>query len=162
MPLWEKTHLQIAENASERVHCKNYKVGAVLARENNAVAIGYNGPAKGDVHCDEVGCARVVDGEEKKRSGKCRGSHAELNAIANAALLGVSIKDCILYVTYRPCKSCSKQIVNAGIKRVVYLHDYDGDQEVFEYLGRLGVKLEKWDMERDIQILPEKPKKEDE
>uniref|UniRef100_A0A7C4R5W6 dCMP deaminase family protein n=1 Tax=candidate division CPR3 bacterium TaxID=2268181 RepID=A0A7C4R5W6_UNCC3 len=161
IPSWEETFLQVALVMSKRTHCFKYEVGAVLVRGNKIVATGYNGPASGDVHCDEVGCAKEVSGVEKKQSGLCRGSHTEINAITNAARLGVSIEECHMYVNYRPCKSCAKQIGNAGIKRVVYMQDYDGDLDVPAYLGQLGVKLEKYDIEKGHFVLMNlTPKKE--
>jgi len=71
----------------------------------------------------EVGCARenVPSGE---RSELCRGAHAEQNAINFAARFGISIEGATVYTTHLPCSWCSKSIVNAGITRVVYLHDY--------------------------------------
>ena len=71
----------------------------------------------------------------------CRGSHAELNAIGNAAKNGVNIEGASMMLTIRPCKACSKQIVNQDIKEVYYLFDYDRDKDIENYLRRLGVKL---------------------
>lgn len=126
---------------SKRSACLFYDVGAVIFRGHQALSFGYNGPASGDVHCFEVGCARIINGELKEGSGRCRGSHAELNAIGNAAKNGVSIEGASMMVTISPCKVCAKQIVNQGIKEVYYLFDYDRDKDVENYLRRLGVKL---------------------
>lgn len=129
---------------SKRSACLFYNVGAVIFRNNQILSFGYNGPSKGDVHCYDVGCARITDGGLKKRSGLCRGSHAELNAIGNAAKNGVNIEGASMMVTFRPCHACAKQIVNQEIKEIYYIFDYDGDQDVKDYFRRLGVKLEKY------------------
>jgi dCMP deaminase len=71
----------------------------------------------------DVGCARegIPSGE---RSELCRGAHAEQNAINFAARYGIAIDGATIYTTHLPCSWCAKSIVNAGIRRVVYLHDY--------------------------------------
>ncbi len=126
---------------SKRSACLFYNVGAVIFKNDQVLSFGYNGPSKGDVHCYEVGCSRIVDGEIKKGSGMCRGSHGELNAIGNAAKNGVNIEGASMMITIQPCKVCAKQIVNQGIKEVYYLFKYDRDKDVEDYFKRLGVKL---------------------
>jgi dCMP deaminase len=126
---------------SKRSACLFYNVGAIIFKNDQVLSSGYNGPSRGDVHCYEVGCARIINGKLKEGSGRCRGSHAELNAIGNAAKNGVNIEGANMILTFRPCKVCAKQIVNQGIKEVYYLSDYDRDKDVENYLRRLGVKL---------------------
>lgn len=126
---------------SQRSACLFYNVGAVIFRNDQVLSFGYNGPSKGDVHCYDVGCARIIKGKLKESSGLCRGSHAELNAIGNAAKNGMNIEEANMMLTFRPCKVCAKQMVNQGIKEVYYLFDYDRDRDVENYLRRLGVKV---------------------
>jgi dCMP deaminase len=90
-------------------------------------------------HCLDIGCARegVPSGE---RSELCRGAHAEQNAINFSARYGISIDGATVYTTHLPCSWCAKSIVNAGIRRVVFFHDYPDPQTK----GILSlVKLEK-------------------
>lgn len=126
---------------SKRSACLFLNVGAVIFKNDQVLSFGYNGPSRGDVHCYEVGCSRIVKGEIKKGAGLCRGSHAELNVIGNAAKNGINIEGANLMVSFQPCKVCAKQIVNQGIKEVYYLFDYDHDKDVKDYFRRLGVKL---------------------
>lgn len=126
---------------SKRSACLFYNVGAIIFRNDQVLSFGYNGPSRGDVHCYDVGCSRIVNGELKESSGLCRGSHAELNAIGNAAKNGVNIEGASMMITFQLCKVCAKQIVNQGIKEVYYIFDYDRDKDVKNYLERLGVKL---------------------
>lgn len=126
---------------STRSACLFYNVGAVIFKNDQILSFGYNGPSKGDVHCYEIGCARLINGELKESSGFCRGSHAELNAIGNAAKNGLKIEGADMMVTFCPCKICAKQVVNQGIKKVYYIFDYDRDKDVKEYFKRLGVKV---------------------
>jgi dCMP deaminase len=126
---------------AKRSACLFYNVGVIIFRNDQILSVGYNGPVKGDVHCYEVGCSRIVKGELKESSGLCRGSHAELNAIGNAAKNGIKIEGASMMVTLVPCKVCAKQIINQGIKEVYYIFDYDRDKDVKDYLKRLGVKV---------------------
>jgi len=126
---------------SKRSTCLFYDIGAIIFRDNQVLSLGYNGPSQGDVHCYEVGCSRIVKGQLKKGAGMCRGSHAELNAIGNAAKNGVNINEASMIVTFYPCRVCAKQIVNQNIREVYYLVEYDLDKDVKLYFRRLGVKL---------------------
>jgi dCMP deaminase len=148
-PEWDETWMNIAKEMSRRSVCLYYGIGAVIARDKRLLSLGYNGPVSGDPHCREVGCAKEIKKGKKTfrlppGSGLCRGSHAEINAIINAANLGVPINESTLYITWRPCLDCSKHIVNAGIKRVIYIHDYDGDLEAIKLLERRRVELIKF------------------
>jgi len=138
----------IAEQAlvvSKRSACLFYDAGAVIFKNDQVLSFGYNGPSKGDEHCYEVGCSRTVNGKilrrREKGSGLCRGSHAELNAIGNAAKNGINIEGANMMAVFRPCWACAKQIVNQGIREVYYIFDYHGDDDVKDYFRRLGVKL---------------------
>lgn len=142
-PSWDEIFLEMAELLAQRSVCLHYQVGAIISRGNRFLSGGYNGPPAGEVHCNEVGCARIVDGETKSRSGLCRGAHAELNAITNAAREGIRIEGAEISVTYRPCYICAKTIVNAGIKTVTYKKDYDGDFQVFDLFQRCRITLRK-------------------
>jgi dCMP deaminase len=142
-PCWEKVWFNIGEVIQKRSVCLFYQVGAVIAKGSQLLSMGYNGPPQGIEHCNKVGCAKIVKGVEKKHQGLCRGAHAEMNAIANAASLGINISGADLFVTYRPCAACAKTIINAKIKRVFYLRDYDGDQVAFDYFKKSQVKINK-------------------
>jgi dCMP deaminase len=84
-------------------------------------------------HCIDVGC----DTSEGK--GCQRTSHAEINAIANAAKHGIATEGADLYCTLSPCPICAKAIVNAGIKRVYYYEDYR-IREGLQLLTRAGIQ----------------------
>ncbi len=136
---WDETWMEIVKVLEKRSTCVHYKVAAVVVKGKHLVSIGYNGPVSGEPHCDEVGCAKMVNGVKlPPGSDKCRGAHAEDNAITRA---GQSADGCSLYVSYRPCLACAKRIINAGIKRVIYLKDYDGEEEAINILRRRGVDL---------------------
>jgi len=140
-PSWDEYFMKITRDVAERSTCIRRSVGAILVKDKHILSTGYNGPPSGIVHCGERGCLRqqmeVPSGE---RAEICRGLHAEQNAIIQAALHGVSIRDSILYSTTQPCLICAKMIINAGIRKIVYEGDYP-DKLSLEMLEEAGVEL---------------------
>lgn len=124
-PGYDEYFMKIAKIVAERSTCLRRNVGAVIVKEGRILATGYNGAPKGLRHCEEVGCLRsqlnIPSGE---RHELCRGVHAEQNAVIQAAVFGVSIKDGIIYTTHFPCSVCVKILINAEIKEIVYGEGY--------------------------------------
>ena len=124
-PSWDQYFMSMAFLAASRSNCTRSKVGAVIVKDENVLATGYNGPPSGTVHCDVVGCIRdelnVPSGE---RHELCRGLHAEQNAIIQAAVHGVSIRDSVIYITTHPCVVCSKMLMNSQIREVIFAQGY--------------------------------------
>jgi dCMP deaminase len=138
-PSWEEYFMDIARLVARRSTCLRRQVGALLVKEKNILATGYNGTPSGITHCAEAGCLRqqlnVPSGE---RHELCRGLHAEQNAIIQAAKHGVNIAGATLYCTNSPCSICSKMLINAGIARIVYLEGYP-DALAQEMLREAGI-----------------------
>ena len=140
-PSWEEYFLQIAEHVSERATCLRRRVGAVLVRDKRILATGYNGAPSGLRHCAEVGCLReTLKVPPGQRHELCRGLHAEMNALIQAALHGVSVKGATLYCTSTPCSLCAKMLINAGIVGIVAREGYP-DEMARELLAEAGVEL---------------------
>jgi dCMP deaminase len=144
-PSWEEYFMEIARLVARRSTCLRRQVGAVVVKEKNILATGYNGTPSGITHCSEVGCLRqrlgVPSGE---RHELCRGLHAEQNAIIQAAKHGTNIAESTLYTTHSPCIICSKMIINAGIRRIVYLEGYP-DTLAEEMLDESGIEIRAYD-----------------
>lgn len=122
-PPWDVYFLDMAKLASTRSTCLRRNVGAVIVRDRQVISTGYNGAPKGTKHCKT--CMRQELGVKSgDRLDLCRASHAEASAIAQAACVGVSTKNAHLFCTHQPCITCLKLIINAGISKVTYLHDY--------------------------------------
>ncbi len=138
-PSWDEYFMDIAGLVSRRSTCLRRQVGAVLVGDRRVLATGYNGAPKGLRHCLELGCLReqqqIPSGE---RHELCRGLHAEQNAIIQAALHGVSVKDAVLYCTNHPCVICAKMIINAGIRSVI-IRDRYRDSLAEDILAEAGV-----------------------
>lgn len=124
-PAWDEYFMNITKVVATRSTCLRRQVGAVIAKENRIIASGYNGAPKGLSHCLGTGCAREAAGVPSgQRSELCRGTHAEQNAIVQAAVYGAPIAGATLYTTHQPCSACTKMIINAEMKRIVYIHAY--------------------------------------
>jgi dCMP deaminase len=143
-PSWDEYFMGIAKLTSERSTCLRRKVGAVIVKDKQVVATGYNGAPKGIAHCDEMGgCLReklgVPSGE---RHELCRALHAEQNAIIQAATSGQSVDGATIYITHQPCVICAKMIINAGIRKIIVDEGYPDDLAV-EILDEAGLKIVK-------------------
>lgn len=140
-PPWDSYFMKIAEHVSERSTCLRRQTGALIVKDKRILATGYNGAPSGLRHCAEVGCLRE---KEKISSGKrhelCRGLHAEQNAIIQAALHGMEIKNSRVYTTHQPCVLCAKMIINAGAREIFYRDSYP-DRLAEDLLHEAGIKL---------------------
>ena len=124
-PEWDAYFLAMAIIAGARSTCIRRRVGAVIVTGNRILATGYNGSPAGTSHCTDVGCLRQQLGiPSGERHEICRGSHAEMNAVTQAASSGTPIQGCEIFVTHEPCSICAKLLINAGCKRIVYMEPY--------------------------------------
>ena len=136
-PTFHEVFMEIAYTWAKRATCLRRRVGAVIAKDKQQLTAGYNGAPRGVPHCAEMGgCLRAKLGiPSGQRAEICRGTHAEQNAITQAAKFGISIEGSTLYCNTFPCVICAKMILNAGITTVVYDSDYD-DPLSKEILGQ--------------------------
>ena len=146
-PSWDEYFMQITHLVASRATCLRRKVGAILVKDKRILSTGYNGAPRNLPHCREVGCLRnklkIPSGQ---RQEICRGLHAEQNAIIQAALYGINIKGATLYCTIQPCITCSKMLINAGIKKVIFQGEYP-DPLAREMLKEAGIELIKREAE---------------
>jgi dCMP deaminase len=120
---WNEYFMGMARQAATRSTCPRLAVGAILVKDKRVIGTGYNGSGHGQDHCVDKGCILV--------DGHCvRTVHAETNA-----LLGVNRDDLnysVLYVTHKPCLTCFKNLVQAGIKRIIFDQPYEVDYNVLK------------------------------
>jgi dCMP deaminase len=127
-PSWDEYFMKIAHLVSERSTCLRRRVGAIIVREKRIISTGYNGAPRGLDHCLTIGCMREKLGiPSGERHELCRGAHAEQNAIIQAASSGSSMEGSTMYCTTAPCSTCSKMIINAGVRRLVLGGEYPDD-----------------------------------
>lgn len=143
-PEWDKYFMDLLEVIKTRSTCTRRQVAAIIVKDKQIISTGYNGAPKGIFHCDQVGCLRekleIPSGE---RHELCRGIHAEQNAIIQASVHGVSIEGCEIYITCSPCVLCSKMLINAGIKKIIFKGDYP-DKLSLDLLDEAGIEVVKY------------------
>ncbi|WP_254564498.1 dCMP deaminase family protein [Oscillatoria sp. HE19RPO] len=120
-PTWDEYFIMLAKLAAMRSTCLAFPVGAVIVKNKQVVATGYNGSPSGTAHCTAQGyCYPGLSSCAESKSLPSRAVHAEANAIAQAAKHGISTEGSSIYVTLEPCLSCLKLIISAGIHEVFF------------------------------------------
>lgn len=127
-PDWDDYFMEIAKVVALRSNCIKRKVAAVIVKDRRVISTGYNGTPRGVRNCNEGGCPRCNRyGAQGSGLEECFCSHAEENAITQAAYHGVNLRDATLYTTFSPCLICTKMIINTGIQKVLYSVAYSLD-----------------------------------
>jgi len=138
---WDEYFKRLAKVIAERSTCVHRKVGALIVKDKRILATGYNQPPSGFPHCDEIGCIRDdLSIPSGKNQEICYGLHAEQNALIQAAKFGISTDGATIYVTHKPCSVCARLIINAGIKKVVYIEGYPDPLTDF-FFKTCGIEL---------------------
>ncbi|MCE4566787.1 dCMP deaminase family protein [Maribellus sp. CM-23] len=128
--LLDQRYLKMADIWSQNSYCKRRQVGALIVKDKMIISDGYNGtPAGFENVC-----------EDENNQTKPYVLHAEANAITKVAKSGNSSDGATLYVTSSPCLECSKLIIQAGIKRVVFTESYRLEDGI-NLLRRAGIDV---------------------
>ncbi len=116
-----KIFLNIAKEISKLSNCVSTKVGCIIVKDGRILSTGYNGSPAGYYNCDSINKKK---GKSHTKWSDKHEIHAEMNAILFAAKNGIAIDKATLYSTIQPCWQCTKNIINAGIKYIIYDKDY--------------------------------------
>ncbi|WP_343634895.1 dCMP deaminase family protein [Fluviicola sp.] len=127
---YDKAYLRMAQTWAELSHCERKKVGALIVRDGRIISDGYNGTPAGFPNC----C------ENQQGETEWYVLHAEANAILKVARSTNDCSGATLFITLSPCKDCSKLVLQAGIKRVVYMTEYKDTMGV-DFLKSAGVEV---------------------
>ena len=130
---WSEVWLDVATAVAKRSSCGRSLVGAVLVLMNVDSYVGYNGPRKGELNCDQGGCPRGLKSFEELPSassfdgvGRCTAVHAEMNALlrfqhsnqtTHVSVRRLMLSHSVLYITREPCEDCWHQILRTGMTR---------------------------------------------
>jgi dCMP deaminase len=150
-PDWDEYFMNIARAVRTRSNCTSAAKGAILVRDKQIVSTGYNGTPRGLKNCNEGGCKRCADRvlqTSGQKLDECTCSHAEENAIVQAALHGIPTKGATLYTTFTPCLTCAKMIINAGIVRIVAGVEYPAGLSL-DILKEAGITLDRFDLKEE-------------
>ncbi len=133
----------IALAVRARASCTGRRVGAIIVRDSRILSTGYNGTPSKMRNCEDGGCHRCAN-PEQYASGEgydlCICVHAEQNALLAAARFGVAVEDCTLYTTLQPCFGCLKELLQANVREVRYLHAWQSKfgEQYAALVERLG------------------------
>ena len=127
---YHSTYLRMATEWSTLSCCRRKKVGALIVKDGAIISDGFNGTPRGFTN----------DCEDANGDTYWYVLHAEANAILKVAKSSQSTDGATLYVTYSPCKECSKLIIQAGIRRVIYLEEYR-DVSGLKMLREAGIDI---------------------
>lgn len=134
----DKRYMRMAFIWSENSYCERRKVGALIVKDKMIISDGFNGTPSGFENI----C------EDENNVTKPYVLHAEANAITKIARSSNSSLGATLYVTDAPCIECSKLIIQAGIKRVVYSRKYRLEDGI-NLLKRADIKVEYLELDKD-------------
>lgn len=144
-PDWDTYFMDIAHVVARRGNCLRRRVAAVIVMEQRIVSTGYNGTPRGIKNCFEGGCPRCAGNTPSGADlGQCLCSHAEENAITQAAYHGIALRGAALYCTLSPCLTCARMIINSGIKEVIYEAEYEFGGEIKGLFRKAGVKCRRF------------------
>lgn len=127
---YDIAYIKMALEWGKLSHCLRKQVGALIVKDNMIISDGYNGTPSGYTNS----C------EDDKGETHWYVLHAEANAILKVAKSTQSAQNATLYITLSPCKECSKLIIQAGIKRVVYYNKYK-DTSGIDFLSQYGIEV---------------------
>jgi len=151
---WVDYFMAQAFLAAEQSTCLRRKVGAVAVKEKRIIATGFNGQVSGTVHCKK--CLREELGiPSGQRQEICRALHAEQNVLIQCAKYGPPIKGAIIYQTTKPCITCFKMLLNAGVESIIYEHDYPDEFTNIEMSTCGWMKIKREDNFFCLQPRPE-------
>ncbi len=127
---FDRAYLRMAQVWAELSHCERRKVGAIIVKDRMIISDGYNGTPSGFENCCE------------DENGKTLWYvlHAEANAILKLSRSTQSAEGATLYLTLSPCKECSKLILQAGIRKLVYIDEYS-DEDGIGFLKNHGIEV---------------------
>ena len=127
---YDKAYLRMALEWAKLSYCERKQVGAIIVKNRMIISDGYNGTPSGFKNC----C------EDEEGNTQWYVLHAEANAILKCAASTQSTEGATLYITMSPCKDCSKLILQAGIKRIVYMEKYK-DHSGLDFLEKAGIEI---------------------
>lgn len=122
--------MKVAQTVGGFSYCTKRKVGAILVKDDQIIATGYNGTIKGFDNVCEIDSKTLLTV-----------LHAETNAITSCARKGIATDESVMFVTLSPCLDCAKLIIQAGIKEVYYLEKYKRTEGI-ELLEQANIRVE--------------------
>lgn len=129
---WDAYFIEMCDFVSKRATCSRKFVGAIIVRDKRVLSTGYNGALPKMPHCQDVGC-------DLENNHCVNVIHAECNAIASAAKMGICIDGATLYCNTMPCWNCFKMCISSGIGEIIYKDSYKPDKRILEAVQKIPI-----------------------
>lgn len=144
---WDLFFLRTARDLGTMSHCVSRQVGAICVLDGRILSSGINGTPIGEKNCCEHFPLIGFEPKAHREWSDINEVHAEMNLTLFAAKHGVSLAGSTMYASLQPCSQCIKNIIQVGIKRIVYSEKYDRvteeqNQAVIERLANLDISYE--------------------
>ena len=148
-PSLDEYFMALAKIASVRSTCNSRHNGCIIVKNKQILSTGYNGALPGYKHCsdyihpcNEPFCSRRnIKISDINKQSFCIASHAESNAVAQAAKKGISIEGSTAYCTLSPCFNCLKIMAIAGVKEIVYEYNYESINKIRDMFWKNQIEL---------------------
>ncbi len=146
-PSWDEYFMEIARTVGTRATCDRGRSGCVITKNKEILVTGYVGSPKGLSHCDEIGhqMKKTIHEDGSETNHCVRTTHAEQNAICQAAKRGIAINGATLYCKMTPCSTCAKMIINCDIQKVICDKKYHAGEESEKMFADAGVEIKFFD-----------------
>lgn len=145
-----KAFAKCAVTFADLSYARRLKVGCIIVKDNNIIAIGYNGtPAGWDNNCEYV--ADIDENGKEVLATKPEVIHAEINATGKLARGTISAEGATAFITHTPCVDCAKSLYSSGIKEVYYLNEYRSLDGI-NFLQDCGIKVVKLEDNEDDRM----------
>ncbi|MCY4329958.1 MAG: deaminase [Endozoicomonadaceae bacterium] len=136
-------YLRMARELAAFSKCVSLHVACLLVKDGRILSTGVNGTPAGWTNCSE----QFPQGKSSAHSlwSNAHEIHAELNAVIWAARTGIAIENATAYVTHSPCVQCTKNLIAAGVKRIVYAERYDrteDQQALTQFVRENGIDIQ--------------------
>lgn len=142
-------YLDLVDRIAEESYCVRLQVGSLIVKDDNIISFGYNGTTKGALN----NCEETIEDELVTLRTVI---HSESNSITKACRSPISTENSTMYCTHSCCIDCAKLIIQSGIDRFIYKHDYR-DTSGIEFLLDSGIQVLKQDQEtKKLEILTKK------
>ncbi len=138
-------YIRQAFKEAEKSKCPRTKVGCILVKNNNILAVAHNSEVLDLGRCSKNDCIRIAKNVPSGMNVEiCRGIHAEQKLIINCSLCGINPSGGTIYITHSPCYICAKMLLEIGIVQLYYSIDYPdiGFKRLFDEIGLKYNKLE--------------------
>ena len=138
---------------SQESKCVSHKVGSIIVRDERIIATGYNGSPRGHVNCcDKFSNYNPNQREEHTKWSYLNELHSEINILIFSGKNQIDVEGADMYVTVQPCNQCLLALIQAGIKNVYYITEYDKSNYFEDYNKYINVEKVEGDWIKDFML----------